>query len=87
MHSFVVADRKSQGRTSVLCDSEGRFYVARATAGSLPPVGTPLIGNRPRMGFALLLGEAFNSVYRVTFEAVGCTHGEAIQSLHSSTTG
>jgi len=80
MHRFVVASSHTPARLIALCDSEGLFHVAR-TATGVPAVGTPLVGNGPQLGFGLLLGESFDTVYRVTFEAVRCDRDEAMQSL------
>ena len=79
MHRYVVANAHSQSPFVALCDSEGRFHVVRATTGT-PPVGTRLTGNTPALGFGLLLGEALDKVYRVTFEAVDCGRERALPS-------
>ena len=79
MHRYVVASRQEQNRSIGLCDAEGHFHVARATSVA-PPVGARLTGNPPALGFGLLLGESFDNVYRVTFEAVHCSREEALPS-------
>ena len=71
MHRYVVAGKQPQGRSIALCDADGRFHVARVGE-QAPPLGARLTGNRPALGFGLLLGEALDAVYRVTFEAVDC---------------
>ena len=83
MHRYVVASTQTLNRLIALCDSEGRFHVARASMAT-PQVGTKLTGNSPALGFGLLLGEPLDKVYRVTFETVHCGHKEAMQSLHGS---
>jgi hypothetical protein len=80
MHRFIVASTQAFGCLIALCDSDGGFHVARTTAGTLP-VGTRLMGNRPALGFGLLLGESIDTVYRVTFESVHCGREQAMKSL------
>ena len=81
MHRFVVAGTQELGRLFALCDSDGHFHVARSNVDT-PPVGVRLTGNKPALGFGLLLGESLDKVYRVTFEEVHCRHQAAMQSLH-----
>jgi hypothetical protein len=80
MHRYVVAGTQKSGQSITLCDSDGRFHIARASAGA-PQFGTKLIGNRPTLGFGLLLGELLDDVYRVTFEAVHCGREEVLRTL------
>lgn len=82
MHRFVVASSGSFNRVIALCDSDGLFYVAH-TAADAPALGTRLVGNGPKLGFGLLLGESLDAVYRVNFDAVRCRPDEALQSLQT----
>lgn len=83
MHHFVVASSPNQDHVIALCDADGHFYVARASQGGAPALGTRLRGNGPKLGFGLLLGEAMDAVYRVNFEAIDCGAVEALQALQS----
>jgi hypothetical protein len=80
MHQYVVARIEAHSRSIALCDADGLFHIARSTRG-IPAVGARLTGNAPALGFALLLGESFEQVYRVTFDAVHCSRAAALGSI------
>jgi hypothetical protein len=84
MHRFVVTGSQTVARLIALCDAEGLYHVAR-TAADTPVVGTALMGYGPKLGFGLLLDESsMDAVCRVTFQAVRCSHEEALWALRRS---
>lgn len=87
MYDYTVIDvsRPGAGKGLCLADEAGELHVARTTA-IVPRVGSRLLGNSPRLGFGILLGQSFDEVFRVVFEVVNCSREEASWSLHRSLT-
>ena len=87
MYDYTVLDVVRVGTKSklCLCGDDGRFHVARASI-AVPQIGARLSGDEPALGFGLLLGALVDQVYRVTFEVVGCTQAEALNSAYGQLT-
>lgn len=87
MYDYTVLDVARVGAKATLClrGEDGRFHVARATA-TVPAVGDRLFGDKPALGFGLLLGAPIDQVFRVIFEAVHCSEDEAHESIHGGLT-
>jgi hypothetical protein len=69
MHQYRVVERWDDDKRCVFQCSNGRYHVARALH-LMPPVQAPLRGEKPRLGFGILLCAATGAIFRVIFESV-----------------
>ena len=72
MHEYRVVERWADKGLCALQCSTGRYHVARALK-VMPPVDVSLSGDKPRLGFGILLCTASGSIFRVIFESINDT--------------
>jgi hypothetical protein len=64
----VIERWAERSRCALLC-SNGRYHVARVLNG-MPGVSAPLHGDRPHLGFGVLVCGASGMLFRVIFESI-----------------
>jgi len=69
MHEYRVVERWKEEGLCVLRCSSGRYHVARAL-NFLPPEEAPLHGDKPRLGFSILVCPASGAIFRLIFESI-----------------
>ena len=75
MHKYRVVDLlANENRVEFRCQS-GRHHFARAL-GVLPPANALLHGDKPHLGFGVLMCPQFNSMFRMIFESVNQIESE-----------
>lgn len=70
MHKYRVVEPQAEARLFTLRCSRGHYHVARALS-LLPAVDARLEGDKPHLGFGLLVCPNSGAVYRVIFESIG----------------
>ena len=84
MHKYRVIECKAdESRLALQCGS-GRFHVTRAL-NALPAPGSILNGDKPHLGFGLLLCSRSGALYRVIFESIDNTDLTAVPSWIQAT--
>lgn len=69
MHQYRVLGRLGDSELCALQCSNGRFHLARAL--NVPPSrGTLLRGDKPHLGFGILLCAMTGAIFRVIFESI-----------------
>ena len=69
MHQYRVVGRLEGSNRWALKCSNGRFHLARALNGA-PASGTLLRGDKPHLGFGILLCAMSGAIFRVIFESI-----------------
>lgn len=65
----VVESRPDEKRLALRSSNSGRYHLVRVL-NALPAEGVTLHGDRPHLGFGLLLCKRSGEVYRVIFESI-----------------
>jgi hypothetical protein len=69
MHEYRVVERWTDESVCVLRCNSGRFHVARIL-NAMPATETALQGDKPHLGFNILLCVFSGAVFRVIFESI-----------------
>ena len=69
MNPYRVVESRPDEKRLALRSGSGRFHLIRAL-NALPAEGAILHGDRPHLGFGLLLCRRSGDVYRVIFESI-----------------
>lgn len=69
MHTYRVVERWAERGLCALRCSAGRYHVARALQ-RMPPLDAALHGDRPHLGFGILVCSASGAIFRVIFESI-----------------
>jgi hypothetical protein len=69
MHEYRVVERWSDQVLCALRCSSGRYHLARALH-FMPPENAPLHGDKPRLGFGILLCPTSGQIFRIIFESI-----------------
>jgi hypothetical protein len=69
MHKYRVIERWPEASLCALRCSSGRIHRARAL-NFLPPEAARLHGDKPHLGFGLLVCPASGAIYRLIFESI-----------------
>jgi hypothetical protein len=69
MHEYRVVERWTEEGLCVLRCTSGRYHVAQAL-NFMPPEEAPLHGDKPRLGFSILVCPASGTIFRLIFESV-----------------
>ena len=72
MHKYRVVSRSTEECRLTLRCSLGRYHQARVLS-VLPLMNATLEGDRPHLGFGILIDAQSGSVHRLSFEAIGST--------------
>ena len=75
MHKYRVTGRWPDQSRLVLQCAAGRYHLIRALK-MLPGDGDILVGNKPHLGFGMLICPASDAIYRVIFESINQAHME-----------
>jgi hypothetical protein len=69
MHEYrVVASWSEEALCALRCNS-GRYHLARAL-NFMPPKEAPLHGDKPRLGFSILVCPGSAAIFRLIFESI-----------------
>jgi hypothetical protein len=69
MHEYRVVERWTEEGLCVLRCASGRYHVARAL-NFMPAQEAPLNGDKPRLGFSILVCPASGAIFRLIFESI-----------------
>jgi len=69
MYQYRVIESWVDVNRYVFRCSSGRFHLARALNG-VPPADVPLRGDKPHLGFAILVCARTGSIHRMIFESI-----------------
>lgn len=72
MHSYRVVERWDERSLFALRCSRGRYHVARAL-NALPARDADLTGDKPHLGFGVLVCVGSGAVFRVIFDSINDT--------------
>ena len=88
MHKYRVTDRWPDQNRMVLQCAAGRYHLVRALK-TLPGDGEALVGNKPHLGFGMLISQTSDAIYRVMFESINQVHknfsGDVAHTAHAAT--
>ena len=94
MYQYCIVECWADGIRCVLRCNRGRYHAAR-TLNAVPPVDLPLRGDRPHLGFGILVCVRTGAIFRMIFESIneaqlelipGRTHHLASDSAPASDT-
>jgi hypothetical protein len=75
MHEYRVVERWADKSVCVLRCHTGRYHVARML-NVMPAAETALHGDKPHLGFDILLCVVSGAVFRVIFESIDGVHAD-----------
>jgi hypothetical protein len=81
MITYRVEDLGNDGHRFSVRDQHGHLHVARAV-GATPGLGDGLLGQEAALGVRVLVHEGSNAPMQVSFEALVCSQGQALDLLH-----
>ena len=77
MHEYHVIERWPEEGLCALRCSSSRYHVARALH-VMPPEEAHLHGDRPRLGFGILLCTTSGAIFRLIFESIDETESTPV---------
>ena len=77
MYQYRLVECWADGTRCVLRCDRGRYHASRSL-NAVPPVDVPLRGDRPHLGFGILVCARSGAIFRMIFESINEAQLESI---------